>query len=482
MPGGRVQWVLLASLLALLAAAFVLWPRGPAVEAVHPVRRPVVESLAVSGQVRGLQTSRLAPAVQGVLGLVRFEEGDRFRRGQELARLDVALLQAQVDQAVRAVQTAEARRVQASMPPLASEVARVQAETSQAAAVAGARLEESQRRLEELETGSTAEELRWSQGQHQAAQARAAQAARDLARARQLWTQGALPRADLEKAQTESELARQAEDQAAARLQEARRGPRREVLEQARAQVQAARASMQGAEQTRRARLEELRDRPRAEDVQVARAQLAEARRGLEVARQRLAQGSLRAPFDGLVLKKLAEPGDPVGPSQPVLAVSSWPQVEIRAQVDESNLGRLTVGQSARISAEASSQEHLEARITEIAPYVDPERGTVEIRLGLASSPQWLRPGQTVSVNILLKEAADLLVVPLPSVLALGATSRVMLVQDGQAVPRDVEVGPAGRDAWPVHRGLSESDLVVLDPAGVQEGQRVRATVRSFAP
>ena len=253
-----------------------------------------------------------------------------------------------------------------------------------------------------------------------------AQVARDLARARQLWTQGALPRADLEKAQTESELARQAEDQAAARLQEARRGPRREVLEQARAQVQAARASLQGAEQTRRARLEELRDRPRAEDVQVARAQLDEARRGLEVARQRLAQGSLRAPFDGLILKKLAEPGDSVGPSQPVLAVSSWPQVEIRAQVDESNLGRLTVGQSARISAEASGQEDLEARITEIAPYVDPERGTVEIRLGLASSPKWLRPGQTVSVNILVKEAADLLVVPLQSVMALGSTWTVM--------------------------------------------------------
>jgi len=85
-------------------------------------------------------------------------------------------------------------------------------------------------------------------------------------------------------------------------------------------------------------------------------------------------------------------------------------------------------------------------------------------------------------VNILFQEATELLVVPLPSVLAQGLTSRVMLVQDGQVVSREVEVGPAGRDAWPVHRGLSDSDLVILDPAGVQEGQRVRTTVRSFRP
>ncbi len=482
MSGRWVRWVLFGGLLAALAAGMHLCPRGTPVQAVHPVRRQVVESLAVSGQVRGTQESRLAPPVQGVLGQVLREEGDRFQAGEELARLDLDLLQAQEEQARRSLQTAQARLVQVSTPPLASEVARVQAETSQAVAVAQARLEESLRRLEELQTGSTAEELRFSEGQFQAARARTLQAARDLDRARQLWAQGALPRADLEKAQTESEVARQAEEQARARLQEARRGPRAEVLGAARAQVQAARASLQGAQATRTARLAELSDRPRPEDVQVARAQLDEARRALDVARQRLDQGRIRAPYDGLVLKKLAEPGDPVGPSQPVLAVSRWPEVEIRADVDESNLGRLAVGQPALVTSEARREARLEGKVAEIAPHVDPQRGTVEIRIRLDSSPEGLRPGQTVSVNILFQEATELLVVPLPSVLAQGLTSRVMLVQDGQVVSREVEVGPAGRDAWPVHRGLSDSDLVILDPAGVQEGQRVRTTVRSFKP
>ncbi len=482
MSGRWVRWILFGGLLVALAAGFRFCPGGTAVQAVHPVSRQVVESLAVSGQVRGIQDSRLAPPVQGVLKTVLREEGDRFKAGEELARLDLGLFRAQEEQALRSLQTAQARLAQASMSPLASEVARVQAETSQAVAVARARLEESLRRLEELQTGSTAEELRFSEGQFQAARARTLQSGRDLDRARQLWTQGALARADLEKAQTESELARQAEEQAQARLQEVRRGPRAEVLGAARAQVQAARASLQGAEETRTARLAEISDRPRPEDVQVARAQLDEARRALEVARERLDQGRIRAPYDGMVLRKLAEPGDSVGPSQPILAVSRWPQVEIRADVDESNLGRLALGQPALVTSEAWREARLEAKVHEIAPHVDPERGTVEIRVWLDSSPEGLRPGQTVSVNILFQEATELLVVPLPSVLALGATSRVMLVQDGKAVPRDVEVGPAGRDAWPVHRGLSESDLVILDPAGLQEGQRVRATVRSFAP
>ncbi len=359
---------------------------------------------------------------------------------------------------------------------------RVRAETTQAETVALARLAESQRRLAELQAGSTAEELRWNQGQFQAARARSQQAARDLDRARQLFDQGALPGASLEKAQTEEELARQAEVQAKARLEEARRGPRQEVLDQAQAQVQAARAAWQGARQTRQARLDELADRPRPEDVEVARAQVAEARKGLEVARQRLAQGHLQAPYDGMVLKRLAEPGDPVGPSQPVLAVSRWPQVEIRADVDESNLARLVVGLPALVSAGAGSQATWKARISEVAPHVDPERGTVEVRLRLDSAPEGLRPGQTVSVNLLFQEARETLVVPLPSVLNLGATSRVMLVQDGRAVPREVEVGPAGQDAWPVHRGLDQSDLVILEPVGLQAGQRVRVGVRSFQP
>ena len=477
---GRPFLVALA-LLALVVLVLRL-SGGTRVQAVHPVRRTVVESLAASGQVHGLQESRLAPQIQGILQALAVEEGDRVRKGQVLARLDRRFLEAQVEQADRAVRTAEARTAQASRGPLPSEVARVRAETSQAARTAEARLREAERRVEELETGATPEQVRQAEEAVLQAEASRRQADRDRERAERLWKESALARAALERARTEAEVARRAEEQARARLDEVRRGPRSEVVAQARAQRDAARAALTGAREAGSARLEELEAQPRPEDVAVARAGLEEARRALRVARERAAQAELRAPFDGLVLDRLAEPGDAVGPSQPVLSLVRWPQVEIRAAVDEVNLGRLEVGQVAVVTSDAFPEERLEARVSEIAPRVDPERGTVEFRVRPGTAPEWLRPGQTVSVNVVFQEGREELVIPLQAVTTTGRASRVLVVEGRVARVREVRVGLPGTALVPVHEGLAETDLVVVGPPGIEPGTRVRPEVRELAP
>lgn len=471
----RDPWILIALALVVVSLVVSRLFGAARVQVVHPEKREVVEALAASGQVRGVRESRLAPQVQGVLQALRVDEGDRVRQGQVLAVLDRRLLQAQVEQAERAVATAEARVEQAARPPLPQELARVRAETTQAEETGEARLLEAERRLEELETGATAEQLRQAEEATLQAEARRRQAERDRERAEQLWAESALARADLERARTEAEVARRAEEQARARMAEIRRGPRGEVVAQARAQREAARAAMQGARDAGAARVAELESLPRPEDVSVARAQAAEARRALEVSRERLAQTELRAPYDGMVLERLADPGDAVGPTQPVLALARWPQVEIRAEVDELNLGRLEVGQKAVVTSDAYPAERLEAQLAEIAPRVDPERGTVDIRLLPTATPKWLRPGQTVSVNVVFQEKRPMLVVPLQSVSTVGRVSRVLVVEEGKAAVREVHLGPAGGSVYPVHEGLTEGDLVIVSPPGIEPGTRVRA-------
>lgn len=218
-------------------------------------------------------------------------------------------------------------------------------------------------------------------------------------------------------------------------------------------------------------------NRPKGAEYALARSRREQAQAALEVAEARLANTVIRAPADGMVLKRLVEAGDVVAQGRQMFELSVAGETQVSLLVDEKNLAFLRTGQAARVAADAWPGQPVEAEVFYIAPVVDAQRGTVEVRLRVRQEAAFLKQDMTVSAEIIAARKDSALVLPALGVRdAAGDAPWVLVVREGRVVRQAVKLGLRGEGSLEVREGLSEGESVV--PAGgtkVSEGQRVRA-------
>lgn len=200
------------------------------------------------------------------------------------------------------------------------------------------------------------------------------------------------------------------------------------------------------------------------------------ARTRVATAKANLAKTTLRAEVAGTVLTRNAEPGDLVQPGRVLFEIARIGATEVLVPMDEKNLRMLALDQAAMCIADAYPSRPFPARVTFIAPSVDPQRGTVDIRLTVMPVPEFLRQDMTISVNVETGRRKRAVVVPND---ALGAVdddrAEVWLVVDGRAARRQVTLGLRGLALTEITAGLEAGDLILTDAqAPVEEGDRVR--------
>jgi HlyD family secretion protein len=180
------------------------------------------------------------------------------------------------------------------------------------------------------------------------------------------------------------------------------------------------------------------------------------------------------APFPGTITAILAEPGASVTQAGGVVRLVQTGRLEIEADVDESNLADLRVGQRAVITSPTFRNARLEGRVREIGAQVDVARGTVEVTVVPLKSPAWLRPGMTIDLNLITNEAARRLVIPRSAVRRQGDSTIVIVPEDGRAQARPVILGAVEGEFVPVIDGVDASDRVARDADRVEPGARVK--------
>jgi len=201
------------------------------------------------------------------------------------------------------------------------------------------------------------------------------------------------------------------------------------------------------------------------------------ARSNADVAKARVSYTGLVAPFDGVVVSRNVEPGDTVQPGKTLLLLAPEGDTELVAQIDERNLALLRVGQPATASADAFAQQRFTAVVSRIAPGVDAQRGSVQVKLKVATPPDYLRQDMTVSVEIEVARQAAALAVPLEAVHAIdSAQPWVWRVSAASELER-VSVGLGLRSgAWVELRSGVKAGERVLSVAmqDLHAGQHVR--------
>jgi RND family efflux transporter MFP subunit len=223
-----------------------------------------------------------------------------------------------------------------------------------------------------------------------------------------------------------------------------------------------------------------VRERDRADKDKAPKAEMEKRESAVKEASSRIsAQNSrletlvFQAPMDGMVLRRDGEVGEIAGPTDVLFWVGKPSPLQIAAEINEEEITKIAVGQTAFLSSEAFSRQQLRASVSHITPKGDPTKKTFRIYLLLpADSP--LRIGMTVEANIVFRQKPSAVVVPVDSVLA----NAVQIVSGGVVRRVPVSTGVRGSQFVEVLSGVP-AGAVVLSPARpeIAEGARVRTEV-----
>ena len=207
----------------------------------------------------------------------------------------------------------------------------------------------------------------------------------------------------------------------------------------------------------------------------LAASRVDQAAAAVDVAGARLARLSISSPIDAMVLTRNVEPGSMAQPGRVLLTLAAQGGLRIDTSVDEKNLRLLSPGMTARAVADAYPGQSFDARLVYIAPAVDPQRGTVEVRLAVPNPPAFLRPDMTVSVELVGGMKKNALVLPSAAVRDADREAPwVLLLSDGHALRVPVTPGLRGVGAIEIVAGLKEGDEAIPQTEKASPGDRVR--------
>lgn len=205
-----------------------------------------------------------------------------------------------------------------------------------------------------------------------------------------------------------------------------------------------------------------------AEAAETAAA-VAQARSSLETLERELSKYTLTAPFDGVVMERLAEPGEWVQPGSTLLVLAADEGFYAEVELDERVMGLVTLGQPARLWPEAFPSQEVAARVTGIAPRVDTATGTVRIQLTLEEQADYLIQDLTVQAEIQVRELTDALLLP-AAFRWENNPFRVLVLEDGTVRERVITGEAVGVNQWLILSGLAAGDQVIDPSSGLQPG------------
>jgi RND family efflux transporter MFP subunit len=218
----------------------------------------------------------------------------------------------------------------------------------------------------------------------------------------------------------------------------------------------------------------ELEVAVRAADVAVER--VAGARASLAFAAAQVEYARIVAPIAGVVASVSTQEGETVAASfaaPTFLTLIDPSRLEIWAYVDETDIGRIRLGQRARFTVDTYGDEEFEGRATAVYPKAEIRDNVVNYVTVLRFDPpagRTLRPEMTTTVRIALDAREHAIALPIRAVRWEGKRAFVLLPRDGTAEKRWVTTGIRDDNYWEIVAGVREGDEVIVGDATTTGG------------
>jgi HlyD family secretion protein len=309
-----------------------------------------------------------------------------------------------------------------------------------ARAEAAAALADAQANLQKTSAGTLPTDIERARGQMATAEAALNQAQKIYDRRSELFKQGAIPgrdllisQTDLAKAQTDFEVAKKS--------------------------------------------LDLLKTQSGEKDIAIARAHVEQAKAHLDQAEAQVTFTTLRSPFSGTITDQFQYPGDMAQPGTPTFIVMDLSVVTARAQVPESQVGQVRIGQAcsfASSDAGAAGPGH----VMVINKAVDPARRTVEVWCEIQNRSPAVRGGVFGQATFITGKVPGSVVVPLTAVqFKEGTRSGIVMVLDAKNVAhqREVQAAETVGDVVRILEGLKPGETVVTEGSySLPDGAQVK--------
>lgn len=418
-----VRWIIAGVvLLLLLGAANVIYSRIYAPVEVETVRvQPVnlagagseeTVILNATGYIVAAHKIQVASKVLGRVAWIGVDKGDKVKEGQVIVRLEDDEYRAQLQQAKGQLAALEARLAEAMNGSRPEEIARAKAD--------------------------------WAQGQADVANARVT-----LERTRKLVKEGVLAQQALDDAQARYDAAVAREKSLERTYELVRLGPRKEVIDQLRGQVEQARGAVAFAE-------------------------------------TQLANTVIRAPVTGTILERAVEKGEFVttsfvgerGAKGYVVSLADLNDLRVELDINQNDFAKLSPRQRGIITVDAFPDRRYEGVIDEISPEANRQKATVQVKVRVLRPDEFLRPEMNASVAFLAERGKQAAASSRPVVVVPTGAVRdgvVFVALNGRAVRRAVKIAGSTPQGLRVEEGLiGGEDLIVNAPVGLKDGDKVK--------
>lgn len=302
------------------------------------------DTVRVSGNIE-LTDVELSFRIPGWVASRPVDEGQAVDEGDIVATLDATALQQEVALRNSEVAAAEARLAELRAGAREQELAQ-----------AAAAVERAQARLDELLAGARSQEVAGAEAAVERAKAEQQRSQADYERKKSLFDQNVISASAFDAVRAAFESAQAQLRQAEEQLALVKEGPRQEQIEQARKALNEAQAMY-----------DLVKEGPRKETIAQAEAMAEKARDAVALAETQLGYATLASPIAGLVLEEHIEAGEYVTPGAPVVTVGNLDRVWLRAYVNETDLGRVRVGQKVEVYSDTFPGKAYEGAISFIS-------------------------------------------------------------------------------------------------------------------
>ncbi|HHY74388.1 MAG TPA: efflux RND transporter periplasmic adaptor subunit [Bacillus bacterium] len=395
-----------------LSLSFIIGCKAEQIQTTEEIKTVKVETVKretgaeysrLSGTLAAKEETFLSFEVGGVIASLRFDEGQFVKAGDVLAIMDGRDYELQLEKANAAIQSANASlgAAQASLEE----------------AVNGARRQE---RIQAKLAVDRAEEV------YKNANA-------DYERMKRLFESGAISEQALEGAKVNyinAETSYENAKQAYSLIEE---GVRPEKEKQIKAAVNQAEAGLRNAEVTKQ------------------QAELA------------LEKTTLKAPFSGVIVAKLASNGQLVSPGVPIYKVAQIDTLKMLLPVPDYQIGDWNVGKEVNLELYG---ERKQGKVVNVFPATNEKTGTISVEVEIPNNDHKWFPGQVVKAEAVLSEKLGIFI-PVEAVISTGTNSNpsVFLLKDGKVVKTEVTIGTLLDNKLEITSGLAENDKIIIKGA-----------------
>jgi len=194
--------------------------------------------------------------------------------------------------------------------------------------------------------------------------------------------------------------------------------------------------------------------------VAVARSNAATAQSQVDLARRALDYTVISSPIDGYVAERPVDLGEYVTNTTKVATVVRTNPLRVRIDIPEQSIAQVTVGESVSVNTSAWPDRSFSGRVARISPNVTANSRTLTVEAEVENSSNTLKPGQFVTVRILLPRSEAAILVPSRAVRTESGVSRLFVIKNGHAEQRLVQLGQTEGDLVEIKQGVSVDEQV----------------------